>query len=178
MDREIRFMDDIDSADNDNVDRAVFVSDSATFIVTDDLCVMPHTLGRCIQLLIDLGVTDPSHLEERTIEIGRGQSTGKLLFAEAEEDFVDFVFGFLAISLGTVIGSLMNVAEDLLISSSFSISTMDILNKWKVPLNDIEMHKASIGLEEGLKMSKTSLRSKSTLTKGLEKHLKNLNQNY
>nr|GEZ16269.1 retrotransposon-related protein [Tanacetum cinerariifolium] len=73
MDREIRFKKDTNSADNDNVGRAVFVSDTATFIVNDDLCVMPHTPGCAIQLLIDLGVTDTIHLEERTVEIFRGK---------------------------------------------------------------------------------------------------------
>nr|GEZ26337.1 retrovirus-related Pol polyprotein from transposon TNT 1-94 [Tanacetum cinerariifolium] len=73
MDREIRFKKDTNSADNDNVGRAVFVSGTATFIVNDDLCVMPHTPGRAIQLLIDLGVTDTIHLEERTVEIFRGK---------------------------------------------------------------------------------------------------------
>ncbi|GKF71396.1 RNA-directed DNA polymerase, eukaryota, reverse transcriptase zinc-binding domain protein, partial [Tanacetum coccineum] len=53
--------------------RCMFVSNITTFIVTDDLCIMPHTPGCCIQLLIDLGVTDTSHLEERTDEIGREQ---------------------------------------------------------------------------------------------------------
>ncbi|GKG06800.1 RNA-directed DNA polymerase, eukaryota, reverse transcriptase zinc-binding domain protein, partial [Tanacetum coccineum] len=39
-------------------------------------------------------------------------STGKLLFAEAEEDFVDFVFGFLAISIGTAVGTFcMNISD-------------------------------------------------------------------
>ncbi|PWA84921.1 hypothetical protein CTI12_AA049010 [Artemisia annua] len=346
MDQEIHFKNITHSADADCVGCGVFVSDITTFIVTDDLRVMPHTPGCCIQSLIDLGVTDTSHLEERTVELGREQilnllrlslqfssplthlvglktppsqvlesceqgkfdqytslkkedsesskmvlqvslqkSTGKLLFAEAEEDFVDFVFGFLAISIGTAVGTLMNgnspllcmdniyrsisdmsietclksqdvkdillkphfgqpyssknqifpingtifpkmglsfyesddncyrmwydnyiftykddidrgytfndpriggeffkrskmfmVTDDLLITSSLSISTMDILIKWKVPLKDIERHTVTIGLEEGLKMLKASLKSKSTLTKGLENQLKNLNQ--
>ncbi|KAJ0751902.1 hypothetical protein HanPI659440_Chr09g0318101 [Helianthus annuus] len=51
------------------------------------------------------------------LEVCLQKSTGKLLFAEAKEDFVDFVFGFLSIPLGTVIGTLMNGAS--------SISCMD-----------------------------------------------------
>ncbi|GKD44262.1 hypothetical protein Tco_1268907 [Tanacetum coccineum] len=219
------------------------------------------------------------------LQVSLQKSTEKLLFAEAEEDFVDFVFCFLAISIGTAVGTLMNghspllcmnniyssisdmsietclksqdvkdillkphfgrpypsknqifpitgstfpkiglaynqsdgfsgmlcdnyiftykdyihrtftfndpmiggeffkrsgmfmVTDDLFIISSLSISTMDIINKWKVPLKDIERRMVTIGLEEGLKMLKASLRSKSTLTKGLENQLKNLNQN-
>ncbi|GKC33817.1 RNA-directed DNA polymerase, eukaryota, reverse transcriptase zinc-binding domain protein [Tanacetum coccineum] len=71
MDREIHFKDTTHSADADRVGCGVFVSNITTFIVTDDLCVMPHTPGCCIQLLIDHGVTDTSHLEERTVELGR-----------------------------------------------------------------------------------------------------------
>ena len=40
------------------------------------------------------------------------------------------------------------VADDLVITPSSSVSTMDILKKLKVPLNDIEKHKVSIDLEE------------------------------
>ncbi|GJY70431.1 RNA-directed DNA polymerase, eukaryota, reverse transcriptase zinc-binding domain protein, partial [Tanacetum coccineum] len=263
MDQEIHFKDITDNADADRVGCGVFVSDITTFIVTDDLCVMPHSPGCCIQLLIDLGVTDIGHLEERTVELGREQilnllrlsllfnspltylvglktlpsqgvesfeqgkfnqltspkkedspsskmvlqvslqkSTGKLLFAEAEEDFVDFVFGFLAISIGTSVGTLMNGTSPLPYSSKNQIFPIngtifpkcalvyydpdtcsgmwyddhiftnrgniddgrftfndprigvDILNKWKVPLKDIERHTVTIGLDEGIQMLK------------------------
>ncbi|KAI3701649.1 hypothetical protein L6452_26882 [Arctium lappa] len=137
----------------------VFVQNAVTFIVTDDLHVMPNTLGSSLGLLFDLGFTDASHVEEKTIDIGCEEmlilvkgallfkypltclvfhsmhpiggffnpklgisiqhlisdntveknsktmklklalqsSTSKFLFAEAEQDFVDFVFGFLEI---------------------------------------------------------------------------------
>ncbi|XP_076935938.1 uncharacterized protein LOC143602841 [Bidens hawaiensis] len=121
---------------------SVFVSEIATFIVTDDFSVMPSTTAGSIQLLTDLGITDMSHLEEMKLDMGWQQmgtnfdhfslteneasecskmllevslqkSTGKVLFAEAREDFVDFLFGFLSIPLGTVIGTLMNGASSL-----------------------------------------------------------------
>ncbi|XP_076935935.1 uncharacterized protein LOC143602837, partial [Bidens hawaiensis] len=47
------------------------------------------------------------------LDVSLQKSTGKLLFAEVEEDFVDFVFGFLSIPLGTVIGTLMNGASSI-----------------------------------------------------------------
>ncbi|KAJ9550878.1 hypothetical protein OSB04_014923 [Centaurea solstitialis] len=346
MNVEIRFMKrETSSVDDNSVSGGVFVSDVTTFIVTDDLCVMPYTPGCCIQLLSDVGVTDTSFLEERSVDIGREQildllrfalsfssplsylvlhkthpfpglvhlgqskhvqstsikkgvsssdpkmflhvslqkSTGKLLFAEAEEDFVDFVFGFLAISLGALIGKLMNgsssfvcmdnlyrsistlsaaryltsqavkdillaphfgythktknhffplkgddycpidmvlpanvthnwwdscflsfkgegrrtalnnpkvngelfkhsgmfmVTDDLVIIPCSSVSTMEVLKMLKVPLNDIEKHKVSIGLEEGLRMLKASMRSSSVLSIGLEHQLKKLNPNF
>ncbi|KAJ9550997.1 hypothetical protein OSB04_015042 [Centaurea solstitialis] len=338
MNREVRFKHKTSNATNNNISNGVFVSDITTYIVTDDLSVMPYTPGCCIQLLRDVGVTDTGFLEERSVDIGREQildllrfalsfsspltylvlrkthpfrglvhleqkidqvtsiekgvsssdpkmflhvslqkSTGKLLFAEAEEDFIDFVFGFLAISLGTLTGDLMNgssslvcmdnlyrsistttkcltseavkhillppqnrhkyktkkhifpsqevaycptdmvlppneihklwgscfltfkdkggksggrindprvkgelfkhsgmfiVANDLVITPCSSVSTMDILKRLKVPVNDIEKHKVSVGLEEGLRMLKASLRSSSVLSIGLEHQLK------
>ncbi|KAM0003125.1 hypothetical protein Hdeb2414_s0297g00860121 [Helianthus debilis subsp. tardiflorus] len=167
------------------VSSSVFVSDTATFIVTDDLCVEPYNLARSIRLLTDLGITNINHIEERNLQISSYQvkvdcsyefiigmlyflklalsthrpftyfvfsricpetdifiswhhsiseyydyikrevsasskmflelslqkSTGKLLFAEAKEDFVEFLFGFLWLPLGTVIGTLTKGAS-------------------------------------------------------------------
>ncbi|KAK9073140.1 hypothetical protein SSX86_007463 [Deinandra increscens subsp. villosa] len=149
---------------------SVFASDIATFIVTDDLCILPYTSATSIQLLTDYGVTRKSDLEEinldmdsekvlcvlkmalslesvltclvfqtthsvrdllipsktvtlhlscysrkeykhldseMRLEISLQKSTGKLLFAEAKHYFVEFLFGFLSIPLGTVIGHLI-----------------------------------------------------------------------
>ncbi|KAI7743917.1 hypothetical protein M8C21_032028 [Ambrosia artemisiifolia] len=154
----------------------VFVSDIATFIVTDDFSVLPYSATSIFGILTDFGIDDTSYLEEKTIDLSFEQmlqllkialsldlpftrlmfhnnsriqsglvvprhcsvsetstcskmvlevclqkSTGKLLFAEAKEDFVDFVFGILSIPLGTVIGTLMNGAS--------SISCMDNIFK-------------------------------------------------
>ncbi|KAJ0751924.1 hypothetical protein HanPI659440_Chr09g0318341 [Helianthus annuus] len=59
-----------DSVDNDG---GVFVSDIATFIVTDDLCVEPYTSAITIRLLTDFGITDMNHLEERNLEMSSYQ---------------------------------------------------------------------------------------------------------
>ncbi|MFS7965944.1 hypothetical protein Hanom_Chr09g00768091 [Helianthus anomalus] len=280
----------------------VFVSERATFIVTDDLCVMPYTSANSIRLLTGLGITDKSCLEDLMLDMGRKQilnllkvalsldavftylvfnrvvpgqssildqtdmkkedsitpkmllevslqkSTGKLLFVEAEEDFVDFLFSVLSIPLGTVIGELLKgasfvtcidnifksvsnmsvgrrhlkshdikemllkphigqqyssrhqffplactplrwrdcfhkdpridnrllkqsglfiVTDDLIVTPSSSYSTLKALNDLKVPFDDIEKYETSIGLIEGLRMLKASLRSRSTLTDSL-----------
>ncbi|MFS7965942.1 hypothetical protein Hanom_Chr09g00768071 [Helianthus anomalus] len=47
----------------------VFVSERATFIVTDDLCVMPYTSANSIRLLTGLGITDKSCLEDLMLDI-------------------------------------------------------------------------------------------------------------
>ncbi|KAK1418513.1 hypothetical protein QVD17_27658 [Tagetes erecta] len=169
---------------DDIVGGGVFVSDTATYIVTDDLSVLPYTSESVFNLLTSIGVTDMSHLEERNLFMNRQQvlyllnmaltldsplthfvfhsnkpviylgcschattfgqcdlakkeasknigkillkvslqkSTGKFLFAETSQDFVDFVFGFLSLPLGTIIGTLMNGAS--------SICSMDNLYK-------------------------------------------------
>ncbi|KAJ9550834.1 hypothetical protein OSB04_014879 [Centaurea solstitialis] len=156
MTREIKY-----DLSFDPTQGGALVPDPKTFIVTDDLFVIPNTLDAGLRLLCDRGFTDASHLEERTIDIGREQmlillraalvlkypltylvfhtihpigtpvrsltsneedrslktmtlkltlqkSTSKFLFAEAGEDFVDFLFGFLEIPLGTIITELMN----------------------------------------------------------------------
>ncbi|KAI3701654.1 hypothetical protein L6452_26889 [Arctium lappa] len=187
MNQEIRFKSASSSADDDCVSSGVFVSDITTFIVTDDLCVMPYTLESCIQLLKDVGISDIRHVEERMVDIGRKEvldllglalscscpltyllldgshlfqallhpvqgsfnlstliknevstspkfslhvilqkSTGKLLFAEAEEDLVDFIFGFLGISLGAVIGTLMNGASSLVCMDNIFKSVLNL----------------------------------------------------
>ncbi|KAF5789095.1 hypothetical protein HanXRQr2_Chr09g0366811 [Helianthus annuus] len=177
--------------DDGGWDSGVFVSDIATFIVTDDLCVMPHTSATSIRLLTDCGITNKSCLEEIKLDMGRDQilyflkaalslnsvftylvfnraslirdlvvpgqllsfnqiinlikkwesssskfllevtmqkSTGKLLFAEAKGDFVDFLFGLLSIPLGTVVGELLKGFSSLTCMDNIikSISDMSV----------------------------------------------------
>ncbi|KAI7725302.1 hypothetical protein M8C21_017943 [Ambrosia artemisiifolia] len=168
----------------------VFVSDTATFIVTDDLRVMPYTSASSIRLLTDFGITDISCLENRKLDMGceeilhllkmalsldsvftylvfnrtisirdlgvPGQSntldqtdlmkkevstnpnmhlevylrksTRKFLFVEAEEDLVEFLFGFLSIPLGTVVGEMLNGVSSLTCMDNIfkSISNMSV----------------------------------------------------
>ncbi|KAF5789098.1 hypothetical protein HanRHA438_Chr09g0377921 [Helianthus annuus] len=62
------------------------------------------------------------------LEVSLQKSTGKVLFAEAEEDFVDFLFGILSIPLGTVVGTLMNGASSISCLDNIfkSISNMSV----------------------------------------------------
>ncbi|KAJ9550990.1 hypothetical protein OSB04_015035 [Centaurea solstitialis] len=314
MNREVQYYENlffVFGTVDDCDDPDVFLPRLATFIVTDDLNVMPNTLDFSVRLLCDLGYTDSSQeLEEMTFDIGPEQmvilvkaallfknpltylvfhsihpsgvlvnskpatliqhvitnkkstnsktmalrvalqkSTSKFLFAEAEEDFVDFIFGFLEIPLGTLIGKLMNgntsfecldnlfasisnmsvgrcikskyckdllikpeielkyvsinqifpldvskcfetslecgnmkledprvegrflkpptkfmLTDDLVITPLSSISGISMLTKLKVPLGDVEHHVVTIGIEEGLKILKASMKSNSTFT--------------
>ncbi|XP_076919178.1 uncharacterized protein LOC143579887 [Bidens hawaiensis] len=51
-------------------DGALFVSDIATYIVTDDLCVMPFSSASCIRLLTDHGIANKSCLEDIKLDLG------------------------------------------------------------------------------------------------------------
>ncbi|XP_076884111.1 uncharacterized protein LOC143533133 [Bidens hawaiensis] len=51
----------------------LFVSDIATYIVTDDLYVMPYSSATCIRLLTYHGITDKSCLEDIKLDFGREQ---------------------------------------------------------------------------------------------------------
>ncbi|KAF5789089.1 hypothetical protein HanXRQr2_Chr09g0366731 [Helianthus annuus] len=64
---------DLVSLFTNSVGSGVFVSDSGTFIVTDDLCVEPYNMASSIRLLTDLGITDMNHLEERNLQMSSYQ---------------------------------------------------------------------------------------------------------
>ncbi|KAJ9551067.1 hypothetical protein OSB04_015112 [Centaurea solstitialis] len=64
-------------------------------------------IGTSVQHLISNN-TAAKNSKTMTLKLTLQQSTSKFLFAEAEQDFVDFVFGFLEIPLGILIGKLMN----------------------------------------------------------------------
>lgn len=186
-----------------------------------------------------------------TLNVTLQKSTSKFLFAEADSDFVEFLFCFLEIPLGTMIGKLfsgtsslecldnlyasickINVGEgiksqnlkdilmqpqclkyvstnqifplvyettisvghrpftyidpkgsylkspakfmltdDLVITPLSSTSTVALLSNRKVSLNDVEIHKVEIGIEEGLKILQASLNSVSAFTDSILKEI-------
>ncbi|KAM0003123.1 hypothetical protein Hdeb2414_s0297g00860101 [Helianthus debilis subsp. tardiflorus] len=53
----------------------------------------------------DFMIKEESASSKMLLELSLQKSTGKLLFAESKEDFVEFLFGFLSLPLGTVIGT-------------------------------------------------------------------------
>ncbi|KVI01345.1 Protein of unknown function DUF674 [Cynara cardunculus var. scolymus] len=93
-------------------DGSVFVCDGLTFIITDDLRVMPKTSDSNILLLGGSSVQNlvsnetGTNAKKMKLKVALQKSTSKFLFAEADEDFVELVFGFLEIPLGTVIRKL------------------------------------------------------------------------
>ncbi|KAJ0751913.1 hypothetical protein HanPI659440_Chr09g0318221 [Helianthus annuus] len=127
------------------------------------------------------------------LEVTLQKSTGKLLFAEDKGDFVDFLFGNSSWRTvfhleGTPLhyshkehgdprkdGLLLKrpglfiITDDLTITPSSSNSTISTLSSYNVSFDDVEKHEISIGLKEGLRMLKASLRScLTTLTDSLK----------
>ncbi|KAJ0705939.1 hypothetical protein HanLR1_Chr09g0301111 [Helianthus annuus] len=82
-----------------------------------------RTAKQCDLIQKEVSTTSKMHLE-----VSLQKSTGKVLFAEAEEDFVDFLFGILSIPLGTVVGTLMNGASSISCLDNIfkSISNMSV----------------------------------------------------
>ncbi|KAK7294627.1 hypothetical protein RJT34_17516 [Clitoria ternatea] len=113
-----------------------FVMETATLIICDDLSVLPNAVVTNVDLLRTLGVEDIAVLEEQVLHISKKEinvkvlvrkSDGKVLFAEAEEDFVDFLFSFLCFPLGGVLhmlrGSSSSRCMDKLYNGISALST-------------------------------------------------------
>lgn len=154
-----------------------FVKETASFIICDDLQVMPNGLGTSVDLLKEFGIEDMESVEEKTVEISNKEvldllkfsllsktpltdfiltkkqflyvntkdqslfeigkvpsdkgrqivvkllvrkSDCKILFAEANEDFADFLLSFLTLPLGGVLHMLGGLS---------SLSCFDKLHK-------------------------------------------------
>ncbi|KAG5142850.1 hypothetical protein JHK82_018545 [Glycine max] len=98
----------VGSSDKLNLENG-FVKETASFIVSDDLYITPNGFGSSVNLFQKLGIEDMEAVEERTVDISKKEANGcentnkKILFAEAEEEFVDFLFSFLTFPLGRVL---------------------------------------------------------------------------
>jgi hypothetical protein len=64
-----------------------FVKETATFIISDDLYVMPNVIGTSVHLLQSLGVRNIQAIQERTLLITRNEAC--LL-----SQYIAFVFFF------------------------------------------------------------------------------------
>lgn len=156
-----------------------FVNAVATFIVTDDLVVIPNAMDTSFAVLQKCGVKTLSSVQEMTVNVTKKmvldllkcslvskstltdlflvkkplfnqssftpsivensgtvqikvklvmrKSDGKVLFAEGEEDFVDFLFSFLTFPLGGVVHML---------GGNSSIGSIDGLYKSIAGLNE------------------------------------------
>ncbi|KAL3845130.1 hypothetical protein ACJIZ3_002533 [Penstemon smallii] len=128
MNREIRFL----STDSNQVGAAgAFTSEAASFIITDDLRIVPNLIGtgslvsespltdlifnktQMVPATVNSGLgivigknsTTPTY-KRMTLKIILQKSTGKFLLAQTIEDVIDFLFSLFTIPLGGVISLL------------------------------------------------------------------------
>ncbi|KAL8031610.1 hypothetical protein ABFX02_13G037400 [Erythranthe guttata] len=82
----------------------VFTMNKVSFLISDDLRMVPNVAAvPIVQTLRNIGITDTDGAELRNVTFGFSEkSTNKLLFAQAGEDFVDFLVSLLTIPLGGV----------------------------------------------------------------------------
>ncbi|VFQ62903.1 unnamed protein product [Cuscuta campestris] len=99
-----------------------YVKEAVTYMVTDDLQVKPHSTLNAIDMMKLFGIKDFSSLEEvLDATFGRDEAlkllnaaltstsllinkkAQKVVFAEAEKPFVDFLFYIMSLPVGTVI---------------------------------------------------------------------------
>ncbi|KAL7087048.1 hypothetical protein ACP275_13G041400 [Erythranthe tilingii] len=90
--------------DNGGGGCGVFTMNKVSFLISDDLRMLPNVAAvPIVQTLRNLGITDTDGAELRNVTFGFSEkSTNKLLFAQAGEDFVDFLVSLLTIPLGGV----------------------------------------------------------------------------
>ncbi|KAH6756556.1 hypothetical protein C2S53_002121 [Perilla frutescens var. hirtella] len=226
----------------------VFTQCAASYIISDDLQVMPTVVGSIMKTLSTLGIalTDMDGAETRNVAFGLNEivallkeslisqnpltalllpenqmtlaslksesslpqidqkgtslnskkmilkvmiqkSTNKLVFAQADQDFINFLFGLLAIPLGKVecyLGSntglknqqyhvkrerMYMVSDDLTVAPLAITSFLSVLNEFKISLSDVKEMEVEVGLDEGLSIVKAALTSTTALTDGLIK---------
>ncbi|RDX65624.1 hypothetical protein CR513_55704, partial [Mucuna pruriens] len=131
--------------------------------------------------------TGPNH-EKGSVEIKVivSKSENKILFAEADGDFVDFLFSFLTTPLGSIlhlmngksslgsIDNLYKMTDDLKVISMATNSSIDYLRGRSLQLDDLEEHFVEIKRShEALNLLRASLTSdKDVFTRSLSNLLK------
>ncbi|KAK8502070.1 hypothetical protein V6N13_027287 [Hibiscus sabdariffa] len=112
------------------------------FFITDDLRVMLGFPGDLVQILLNCGIKNVSRIAEQfsfiepnvkestqkggtiRVKMMQRKSEGKIVVAEASENFIDVLFSFLTIPLDSVL-ELVLAAED--VHMCFQISVLGIL---------------------------------------------------
>ncbi|XP_074346237.1 uncharacterized protein LOC141685009 [Apium graveolens] len=105
----------------------VFVVKTSSFVISDDLHVIPNNPTSTLGMLESCGINDFAALEENTMKLGSNEilhlldssfvsktplsdiflkSTSKILLAHSSEDFVNFLFSLLTVPLGKLISLL------------------------------------------------------------------------
>ncbi|KAF6137910.1 hypothetical protein GIB67_041783 [Kingdonia uniflora] len=100
---------------------------------------------------------------KKTVKITIRKSNNKILFAEAGEGFVNFLFSILALPLAWVPGKFI-VTNNLIVTPFSFISSLSFLQREKVPMDDIEVRVVNVGHEKALRLLEASLTSGSVLS--------------
>ncbi|KAK2360963.1 hypothetical protein QL285_086178 [Trifolium repens] len=179
-----------------NLKKYGFVKDTSTFIVSDDLFVMPNLIGTSLNLLQKHGINDLDTIDKQTINISKKEVVDLLklsFFSKTplqfelrsqilpicknnyKENFksYNFVDPKSPISGGYVNGGItFMVTDDLDVTPMSSIDGISYLEKMKVPIDDVEEIVINIGQREGLSILKASLTSTtSVLTNSLNQYI-------
>ncbi|KAJ9550994.1 hypothetical protein OSB04_015039 [Centaurea solstitialis] len=113
------------------VNAALLYKYPLTYLVFHNVQPIEGSVSPKLGTLNLTGNEKDTNLKTMMLKLSLQKSTSKFLFAEAEEDFVDFLFGFLEIPLGTLIGKLMNGSTSSMCMNNLfaSISNMDV-GRW------------------------------------------------
>ncbi|GKA11155.1 hypothetical protein Tco_0690588 [Tanacetum coccineum] len=142
----------VDALVSDATSETVFVQKKASFIITDDLNVIPVMLDTSISLLNSLGVEYIDLLEEIPKDFGFEEFSNLLKWSLVTNNpLTNLVLG--------------GISDDI---DSKTVSTVVLhyfkFNTFGVPVSDIEVMEVSIGEQEALLILKAALSSTSTLT--------------
>uniref|UniRef100_A0A803Q471 Uncharacterized protein n=1 Tax=Cannabis sativa TaxID=3483 RepID=A0A803Q471_CANSA len=148
-----------------------------TYMIMDDLEVKPMSSISSIALLNTFNVKEIGALQEKIVSVGINEEK-RVLFAEAGKDFTDFLFSLLSMPIGTIIRLLSTngmvgtlgvvtymIMDDLEVKPMSTISSIALLNTFNVKeVGALEEKTVSLGINEGLRLLKASLETKTVLT--------------
>ncbi|MBA0581522.1 hypothetical protein Gorai_023698, partial [Gossypium raimondii] len=113
-------------------------------------------------MLVAPNVKERTEKDSKTrVKIMLRKSDRKILYGEANEDFVDLLFSFLTIPLESALELL---GDDLVVKSLSSVSSFSLLKETGTPLCDVEQQVISIGEVEALALLRACLCSSSALS--------------
>ncbi|KAL6554123.1 hypothetical protein OROMI_019796 [Orobanche minor] len=147
----------------------VFTKRTATYIISDDLRMVPVT-GSLVQTLGKLGIKNACLVESKNMDFGFNEI---LPLIEDSMSPSYYMRGGVACIYPKVEGSYVKgpkmfmVADDLTVTPFSITSALSVLKVLKICLSDVEEVEVNIGLEEALRILKASLTSAFALTDAL-----------
>ncbi|KAK4730503.1 hypothetical protein R3W88_023491 [Solanum pinnatisectum] len=137
-------------------DKYVFLIGGISYLISDDLQFKRASPSTLFQMLSNVGLSDMNQIKEMNVQVGRNESgnlssisengtsnntkklelkltvrksTNKVLCAEAGNDFIDFLFNFLTIPIGSIEDALKGSSGMRCINNFYkSMEALDL--KW------------------------------------------------